>query len=86
MLKLLLLDTKKYTGKKRGRAQKVAGHHRNTLSCSHGPVSTFNMLGEFDFSDEKLQDTTDVLPPKKADQNHPRKLGGTKSMIYTPFQ
>ena len=26
------------------------------------------------------------LSPKKADQNHPRKLGGTKSMIYTPFQ
>ena len=23
------------------------------------------MLGEFDFSDEKLQDTTGVLPPKK---------------------
>ena len=24
--------------------------------------------------------------PQKADQNHPRKLGGVKSMIYTPFQ
>ena len=24
--------------------------------------------------------------PQKADQNHPRKLGGAKSMIYTPFQ
>ena len=33
----------------------------------HSPQSwaSFNMLGEFDFSDEKLQDTTDVLPPKK---------------------
>ena len=26
---------------------------------------SFNMLGEFDFSDKKLQDTTGVLPPKK---------------------
>ena len=44
------------------------------------------MLGEFDFSDEKLQDTIGVLPPQKADQNHSRKLGGAKSMMYTPFQ
>ena len=27
--------------------------------------SSFNMIGEFDFSDEKLQDTIGVLPPKK---------------------
>ena len=55
---------------------------------THSPQSwgSFNMLGEFDFSDEKLQDTTGVLPPKKAGQNHPRKLGAAKSMIYTPFQ
>ena len=26
---------------------------------------SFNMLGEFDFSDEKLQDMIGVLPPKK---------------------
>ena len=34
---------------------------------THSPQSwaSFNMLGEFDFSDEKLQDTTGVLPPKK---------------------
>ena len=34
---------------------------------AHSPQSwgSFNMLGAFDFSDEKLQDTTGVLPPKK---------------------
>ena len=34
---------------------------------AHPPQSwaSFNMLGEFDFSDEKLQDTTGVLPPPK---------------------
>ena len=54
---------------------------------THSPQSwaSFNMLGEFNFLDEKLQDTIGVLPPK-TDQNHLRKLGGAKSMIYTPFQ
>ena len=28
-------------------------------------VTPDRILGEFDFSDEKLQDTTGVLPPKK---------------------
>ena len=28
-------------------------------------VTPDRILGEFDFSDEKLQDTTRVLPPKK---------------------
>ena len=34
---------------------------------THSPQSTssFNMLVEFDFSDEKLQDTISVLLPKK---------------------
>ena len=34
---------------------------------THSPQSwaSFNMLGEFDFSDEKFQDTTGVLSPKK---------------------
>ena len=33
----------------------------------HSPQSwaSFNMLGEFNFSDEKLQGTTGVLSPKK---------------------
>ena len=33
---------------------------------THSPQSwgSFNMLGEFDFSDEKLQDTIGVLPPR----------------------
>ena len=45
---------------------------------THSPQSwgSFNMLGEFDFSDEKLQDTTGVLPPpKKTGQNHPENWG-----------
>ena len=33
------------------------------------------MLGEFDFSDEKRQDTTGVLPPKKQAKIIP-KIGG----------
>ena len=34
---------------------------------THSPQSSssFNMLGEFDLSNEKLQDTISVLPPKK---------------------
>ena len=37
------------------------------IIATHSPQSWsgINMLGEFDFSDEKLQDTTGVLPPKK---------------------
>ena len=45
---------------------------------THSPQSwgSFNMLGEFDFSDEKLQDTIGVLPPpKKTGQNHPENWG-----------
>ena len=26
-----------------------------------------NMFGEYDFSEEKLRDTVDILPPKKGD-------------------
>ena len=54
---------------------------------THSPQSSssFNMLGEFDFSDEKLQDMIGVLP-QNADRNHLRKLGGANSIISTPFQ
>ena len=72
MPELPLLDAENYTGKNRGRAQKVAGHHRNSLTAV---VGSFNMLGEFDFSDEKLQDTTGVLPPKSRPKSSP-KIGG----------
>ena len=34
-------------------------------------VTPDRILGEFDFSDEKLQDTTGVLSPQKAGQDHP---------------
>ena len=65
MLELPLLDTENYTGKKRGRAQ----NSKRLLDIieTHSPQSwaSFNMPGEFVFSDEKLQDTTGVLPPKK---------------------
>ena len=36
MAKIPLPDTENYTGKNRRRAQKVAGHHRNTLSAVMG--------------------------------------------------
>ena len=44
---------------------------------THSPQSwgSFNMLGEFDFSDEKLQDTTGVLPPKKQTEIIPENWG-----------
>ena len=40
------------------------------IIATHSPQlwASFNTLGEFDFSDEKLQDTISVLPPK----NRPR--------------
>ena len=41
---------------------------------THSPQSwaSFNMLGEFDFSNEKLQDTTGVLPPKSRSKSSPK--------------
>ena len=44
---------------------------------THSPQSwgSFNMLGEFDFSDEKLQDTTGVLPLKKQAKIIPENWG-----------
>ena len=53
---------------------------------THSPQSwgSFNMLGEFDFSDEKLQDTTGVLPPQKKQAKITPKIGGRKiDDIYT---
>ena len=48
---------------------KTEEEHKRLLDIieTHSPQSwgSFNMLGEFDFSDEKLQDTIGVLPPKK---------------------
>ena len=52
---------------------------------THSPQSwaSFNIFGEFDFSDEKLQDTTGVLPPKKQAKSFP-KIGGRQiDDIYT---
>ena len=41
------------------------------------------MLGEFDFSDEKLQDTTGVFPQKSRPKSSP-KIGGRQiDDIYT---
>jgi hypothetical protein len=38
------------------------------LISTHSPMSWahINMLGEYDFSEEKLRDTLGILPPKKA--------------------
>ena len=38
------------------------------LIASHSPMSWahINMLGEYDFSEEKLRDALGILPPKKA--------------------
>ncbi len=38
------------------------------LIAAHSPMSWahINMLGEYDFSEEKLRDTLGILPPKKA--------------------
>ena len=38
------------------------------LIAAHSPMSWahINMLGEYDFSEEKLKDTLGVLPPKRA--------------------
>ena len=42
------------------------------IIATHSPQSWsgINMLGEFDFSDDKLQVTTGVLP-RKTGQDHP---------------
>ena len=39
-----------------------------SMIAAHSPMSwaQINMLGEYDFSEEKLRDTLGVLPPKKA--------------------
>ena len=46
---------------------------------THSPQSwgsfKLNMLGKFDFSDEKLQDTTGVLPQKKQAKINSENLG-----------
>ncbi len=47
-----------------------AGAKENLLRliAAHSPISWahINMLGEYDFSEEKLRDTLGILPPKKA--------------------
>ena len=83
MLELPLLDTENYTGKKRRRAQKVAGHHRNTFSAVMGQ---FQHARRVRFLGREASGYDRRSSPQKADRNHPRKLGGAKSMKYTPFQ
>ena len=83
MLELPLLDTTSYTGKNRGRAQKVAGHHRNPLTAV---VGQFQHARRVRFLGREASGYDRRSSPQKADRNHPRKLGAAKSMIYTPFQ
>ena len=44
------------------------------------------MLGEYDFSEEKLQDTSGILPPKIDPQNHSAELGAANSVKATSIQ
>ena len=83
MPKLPLLDTENYTGKKRGRAQKVAGHYRNTLSAVMGQ---FQHARRVRFLGREASGYDRRSSPQKADRNHPRKLEGVKSIKYKPFQ
>ena len=55
---------KRTSGKYRAFGDKPSEPH---IIETHYPQSSssFNTLGEFDFSDGKLQDTIGVLPPKK---------------------
>ena len=73
MLELHLLDAENYTGKKTEEERK----RLLDIIETHSPQSwgSFNMLGEFDFSDEKLQDTTSVLPSKKQAKIIPENWG-----------
>ena len=49
-------------------ADAVAKENLLRLIATHSPMSWahINMLGEYDFSEEKLRDTLGILPPKKA--------------------
>ena len=80
MLEIPLLDTENYTGKKTEEERK----RLLNIIETHSPQSwaSFNILGEFDFSDEKFQDTTGVLPPKCRSKSSP-KIG--RRQIDPPF-
>ena len=73
MLEVPLLDAYNHTlAKTEEERKRLSG-----IIETHSPQSwgSFNMLGAFDFSDEKLQDTTGVLPPKNRPKSSP-KIGG----------
>ena len=48
-------------------------------------VTPDRILGEFDFSDEKLQDTTDVLPAPKSRPRSSLKIGSRQITEKYPF-
>ena len=64
------------TSRWNGGWQKTEEERKRLLNIieTHSPQSwaSFNMLGEFDFSDGKLQDTTGVLPPKCRSNSSPK--------------
>ena len=61
----------------------VAGHHQNTLAAVMGQ---FQHVRRVRFFGREASGYDRRSSPQKADRNHPRKSGGAKSMIYTPFQ
>ena len=71
-MKLPLLDAESCTRKKRGRAQRVAGHHQNPLTAV---VGQFQHARRVRLLDEKNEDTTGVLPPRSRPKSSP-KIGG----------
>ena len=83
MLELPLLDTENYTGKNRGRTQKVAGHYRNPLTAV---VGQFQHARRVRFLGREASGYDQRSSPQKAERNHPRKLGGAKPMIPKPLQ
>src|SRR4029077_16712577 len=49
----------------------IASREAFLRAVAHGSAVSWqdiNLLGEYDFSDEKLQDTVGIKPPKLADQ------------------
>ena len=56
---------------RRASVVRAAINPRSISAAIEKSWASFYMLGEFDFSDEKLQDTTDVLPPPPPISDYP---------------
>ena len=83
MLEVPLLDAYNHTlAKTEEERKRLSG-----INETHSPQSwgSFNMLGAFDFSDEKLQDTTSVLLPKKQAKIIPENWGPPNRLYRRGF-